>query len=48
MILPPRAAAVRGDDYQYAVGWVAACEALVTPGSPSSPSPPPRWGGIRW
>jgi hypothetical protein len=28
MTLSPRAAAVRGDDYQYAVGWVAACEAL--------------------
>jgi len=29
--LAPRAAAVRGDDYQYAVGWVAACEALCDP-----------------
>jgi hypothetical protein len=29
--LPPRAAAVRGDDYQYAVGWVAACDALCDP-----------------
>jgi hypothetical protein len=29
--LPPRAAAVRGDDYQHAVGWVAACEALCDP-----------------
>jgi hypothetical protein len=31
MSLPPRAAAVRGDDYQYAVGWAAACEALCDP-----------------
>jgi hypothetical protein len=31
MSLPPRAAAVRGDDYQYAVGWTTACEALCTP-----------------
>jgi hypothetical protein len=31
MSLPPRAAAVRGDDYQHAVGWVAACEALCDP-----------------
>ena len=31
MSLPPRAAAVRGDDYQYAIGWTAACEALCDP-----------------
>jgi hypothetical protein len=31
MSLPPRAAAIRGDDYQHAVGWVAACEALCDP-----------------
>jgi len=29
--LPPRAAAVRGDDYQYAIGWAKACEALCDP-----------------
>jgi hypothetical protein len=29
--LPPRAAAIRGDDYQHAIGWVAACEALCDP-----------------
>jgi hypothetical protein len=28
MTLPSRAAAVRGDEYQYAIGWVAACRAL--------------------
>lgn len=32
MTLPARAAAVRGDDYQYAVGWHAACRALTEPG----------------
>jgi hypothetical protein len=31
MSLPARAAAVRGDDYQYAIGWTAACEALCDP-----------------
>jgi hypothetical protein len=31
MSLAPRAAAIRGDDYQHAVGWVAACEALCDP-----------------
>jgi hypothetical protein len=31
MSLPPRAAAIRGDDYQHAVGWVAACDALCDP-----------------
>lgn len=31
MSLPPRAAAIRGDDYQHAVGWVAACQALCDP-----------------
>ncbi len=31
MSLPARAAAVRGDDYQHAVGWVAACTALTDP-----------------
>jgi SMODS-associated and fused to various effectors sensor domain len=29
--LPARAAAIRGDDYQHAVGWVAACQALCDP-----------------
>lgn len=32
MALPARAAAVRGDDYQYAVAWHAACRALTEPG----------------
>src|ERR1700684_1802599 len=31
MTLAPRAAAIRGDDYQHAVGWVAACQALNDP-----------------
>ena len=31
MPLAPRAAAIRGDDYQHAVGWVAACNALLDP-----------------
>ena len=31
MSLPARAAAIRGDDYQHAVGWVAACQALCDP-----------------
>jgi hypothetical protein len=31
MSLAPRAAAIRGDDYQHAVGWVSACEALCDP-----------------
>lgn len=31
MGLPARAAAVRGDDYQYAIGWTSACEALCDP-----------------
>jgi hypothetical protein len=31
MSLPARAAAIRGDDYQHAVGWVAACTALTDP-----------------
>jgi len=29
--LPPRAAAIRGDDYQHTIGWAAACEALCDP-----------------
>jgi hypothetical protein len=29
--LPPRAAAIRGDDYQHAVGWYWACQALDDP-----------------
>jgi SMODS-associated and fused to various effectors sensor domain len=31
MSLPPRAAAIRGDDYQHAVGWYWACQALDDP-----------------
>lgn len=31
MTLPARAAAVRGDDYQYAAGWYWACRALTDP-----------------
>lgn len=31
MVLRPRAAAIRGDDYQHAVGWYWACEMLVDP-----------------
>lgn len=31
MNLPPRAAAVRGDDYQHAIGWHWACRALNEP-----------------
>jgi hypothetical protein len=31
MTLPARAAAVRGDDYQYTIGWYWACQALVDP-----------------
>ena len=29
--LPPRAAAIRGDDYQHAIGWFWACVMLHTP-----------------
>jgi SMODS-associated and fused to various effectors sensor domain len=29
--LPPRAAAIRGDDYQHAIGWYWACQALDNP-----------------
>lgn len=32
MNLAPRAAAIRGDDYQHAVGWYWACQALDDPG----------------
>ena len=31
MSLPPRAAAIRGDDYQHAIGWYWACQALDNP-----------------
>ena len=31
MSLPPRAAAIRGDDYQHAIGWYWACQALDDP-----------------
>lgn len=31
MGLRPRAAAIRGDDYQHAVGWYCACEMLADP-----------------
>jgi hypothetical protein len=31
MSLAPRAAAIRGDDYQHAVGWYWACQALDDP-----------------
>ena len=31
MVLRPRAAAIRGDDYQHAVGWYWACEMLADP-----------------
>lgn len=31
MTLRPRAAAIRGDDYQHAVGWYWSCEMLVDP-----------------
>ena len=29
--LPARAAAVRGDDFQYTLGWFHACQALLDP-----------------
>lgn len=32
MSLPARAAAVRGDDFQYTLGWHAACQAITEPG----------------
>lgn len=32
MTLPARAAAVRGDDFQYTLGWYHACHALTDPG----------------
>jgi hypothetical protein len=32
MSLTPRAAAIRGDDYQHAIGWYWACQALDDPG----------------
>jgi hypothetical protein len=32
MKLPARAAAVRGDNYQYAIGWLHAADALTDPG----------------
>lgn len=32
MSLPARAAAVRGDDFQYTLGWYAACKAITEPG----------------
>lgn len=31
MSLPPRAAAIRGDDYQHVIGWYWACRALDNP-----------------
>ena len=31
MTLTPRAAAIRGDDYQHAIGWFWACEMLRDP-----------------
>jgi hypothetical protein len=32
MSLAPRAAAIRGDGYQHAIGWYWACQALDDPG----------------
>lgn len=53
MVLRPRAAAIRGDDYQHAVGWYWACEMLHDPDIDSVTIEDPSGGSfddvvVRW